>query len=239
MRPWVKATQGHTVPSLGPIFDSHTTATNEVSMDNFVFAPITTTQKNEVIVVCAGGDNSANSIPWGITDTAGLTWTVRASQNQVDGNGIRCWWAPAPNILTNDVITITSVNGISFAEGLAMSFYNLTNYLSPFDPGGDVPVTATTNASGTPTLFNASASLTTSKPKAMVFCFETDNNITSQTAGPVTGYTIVDTINPVSSPNIGNAMASQYKLMSGIQSAVNCGFGTTTGTFTMWVDALY
>ncbi len=91
---------------------------------------LTTSQRNDILVAWAanaGGSTTAFTI----SDTAGLTWTVRHS----DGNPDSYWYAKSANILPSDTITINGNHG--GGESFLGQVFGVmgADFNSPFDPG--------------------------------------------------------------------------------------------------------
>ncbi len=74
---------------------------------------ISTTSAGDIIFVSSGSCGGCGDSVTGVSDSAGLTW--HQLMNGVCGPNLNVWYAEAPNILTNDVLTFTTSggNGIS------------------------------------------------------------------------------------------------------------------------------
>ncbi|MGH2612811.1 MAG: hypothetical protein ACRDFB_07150, partial [Rhabdochlamydiaceae bacterium] len=153
-----------------------------ISLDNSVTAfsdnstslqvTISTAGINRLIVVVAQL-NGAGTQPT-ISDTAGLTWTLRANGAAFSNPyGLCEWTALAAAQLSNDVITVTQeVSNFIIITAVAISGVNMT---SPYDPNASCP-NVNTSGSGTPVISTDNADdfilaaaryVSTSSPSAM------------------------------------------------------------------------
>ncbi len=89
---------------------------------------------------------STSSQPTSITDSKGLTWTMRASGNTAGGAYVSEWWAISPSS-GSDTIT-ANYSGGAFAHSIFFCIILATSS-TPFDPNSSVPVLSnTTSTSG-------------------------------------------------------------------------------------------
>lgn len=104
-------------------------------------ATLTTSSTNDVIVVFIVANVSAiNSV----TDTAGLSWSQRATTTDGSGNWIFEWTAISAGALSSDVITVTpSASTFTTIDAFGISG---ANTVTPFDSNVGLPAT------GAPTL---------------------------------------------------------------------------------------
>jgi hypothetical protein len=128
---------------------------------------ISTANNNDVIVVLTwhNGGNESGSPP--ISDTAGLTWTLRGN---VTANNTKSWYAIAPSALTADVISMHYTAAVT--GSIAAFAVTGANTSSPWDPNVALP-NLTTSGNG---------SITTTNPCTMPI-FLVKNNSGSPTAG--------------------------------------------------------
>jgi hypothetical protein len=95
-----------------PVFDKAVT-TKQASGSTSISSPaITTAQPNELLVafIASDGPNSSGSQRISAVTGGGLTWTLRARANAQAGTA-EIWTAPAPNVVTNVIVTATRSNG--------------------------------------------------------------------------------------------------------------------------------
>lgn len=110
---------------------------------------LTTTQTNDIIIVhILDNIGSITSI----SDTAGLSWSVRAQVGAVNDN-ISEWYAKSSGILTGDTITVTPLTSGGYNTAVAFGISGTTNFASPFDSGApqtsaSPPVSMTTATAG-------------------------------------------------------------------------------------------
>lgn len=120
------------------------TSSNNNSNTNALAGTITTSAKNEVVVIfvtsyAAAGHTQVNSI---VSATSGLTWSLRnyIETGPIGANEPRIeeWWAPAPNVLTADPFTIflNIVAHVSYSQGAVQGAANI---FAPFDPNPSLP----------------------------------------------------------------------------------------------------
>jgi hypothetical protein len=98
--------------TLPPVYDAIAAGTGS-DVTTLSTGNLTTSNPNELIYVTVVSQNPNLNI----SDTAGLNWIPRVSLS--NGNNLISWYAIAPSVLTNDVITIT---GSAIYEVVAYAF---------------------------------------------------------------------------------------------------------------------
>lgn len=107
---------------------------------------LTTTQGNDIILLFLSWD-SAGSTTFTISDTAGLSWSLRASENTGSSTAVtREYYATSTNPLTNDKITATASGGTSALKLIAVGVSG-ANTITPFDANALMPSTANKQSS--------------------------------------------------------------------------------------------
>jgi hypothetical protein len=134
-------------------------------------ATITTSEPNDVIVLFTGAASS--KLVFGVTDTAGLTWNLRASaqfnSSATFSETFAEYYATSALPLTDDKISVnyTVSNGAIGCSALGVSGANIA---SPFDPSTGCPSgtgVPETNES-TPTTINGITKVCTSNPSDLL-----------------------------------------------------------------------
>lgn len=168
-------------------------------------ATLTTTQTNDrIVVMVETNDNPGVS---SVADTAGLTWTLRATNlGGPSGQDFEEWSAVSSGVLTADVITVTTVHASFTTIGVAA-----ISGSTGFDP-----VTANTvNGAGTVTI------PTTSHANAIIYA-----GYRVGTASPTAGA-------GWSTIFAGNFFLFEYQIVSSIQTGtvatISAGSGTQNG----------
>lgn len=100
---------------------------------------LTTTNKNDVIIVFACSGPTNNGAVQTISDVASLTWKLRKSSSFNAGTEF-CdeWWAISPNILSADNITVTWALNAGRTTAFGISGADISY---PFDNNASVPAT--------------------------------------------------------------------------------------------------
>jgi hypothetical protein len=127
---------------------------------------LTTTNTNDIIILFVSWDNGGGTT-FTITDTANLTWHLRASENTGNSSSVtREYYAVSSGALTADIITCTASSG---TNRLALVAFGVSgaNTSTPYDPGVGVPVTANSQSSVT----SLTANVVTTAAVAMVIGF--------------------------------------------------------------------
>lgn len=109
---------------------------------------ITTSNTNDIIIVWVFND-AATGGSSGITDTAGLSWTKRQTQNYGSGGlfSMDEWYAISSGTLSGDTVSVAfsgAVNGRIVVFGISGA-----NTASPFDADASIPAKNSTAASTT------------------------------------------------------------------------------------------
>ncbi len=180
---------------------------------------LTTGGTNRLIILHVSFGTTASGVS--VSDTAGLTWTQRASEIQAT-TGIQEWWAKAPSTLSSDTITVNCTSsGLSFIA-IAISGADTT---TPFDTNGSVP--AHNQSAG-----STSASLTISTTNANTLLLAILRGAGS--LGTITGPSGFTSVGPAttSSPRY-------YKIVSSTQSSVAVAYSWTNSVANGYiVDAI-
>jgi hypothetical protein len=165
---------------------------------------LSTTKAGDYIVVAAQA-NSAFPTTSGVSDVAGLSWTLLARDAPINGSSV-LYGAYSPGILTSDVITITYNTTPSFVSTVAFGI-NGVPATSQIDPNGALPgVTATS----TP------FTLTTSNANDFLIAFYSMTSATN-TAG--SGWTLISG---------ANFSVVEYQIVTATQSALSATVGSGT-----------
>lgn len=100
---------------------------------------LTTTKTNDIIVVVVGAEATTGVPPIvsGVSSTSGLTWAKRSTKSAT-ANAQEVWWALAPSILTNEVITVTYTATFDDWAGTAFGV-NGCNTAAPWDTSTSLP----------------------------------------------------------------------------------------------------
>lgn len=194
---------------------------------------VTTSNANDIIFLeyvdlAASGVGSTVST---ITDTAGLTWHLRAGSNFRWGPSSRFdqeeWYAISPGTLSSDVITITSTSAAAYATRVFASAFTGVDQTTPFDTNVSLPCVS-----------NASDSTQN------IACTISTTNTNSVLIGFVGGSGGIGTVTrPSGFTNLvtgGTTMDNSYKIVSSAQSSVSESWswtGTTTAR-SLTLDAL-
>jgi len=160
--------------------------------------PGLTTTANDVIIAFVQL-NGATVLS--IDDTAGLSWTFRASQDTLGGYPIEEWRAPAPSALTGCIITVTVSANAGFLSAAAFGVSG-ANTTSIFDPNLALPAKS-----------GSSDSLSLTTTTAATLCLSAYRTLDAvPTAG--VAWTIV--------PGTGNAtsLLVQYRAVTSSQSGL-------------------
>lgn len=181
-----------------------------------------------IYVAGQGGTGLGGGTVLTVSDTAGLTWHLRAQELDVGGARITSTaYAVAPGAITSDTITLGSVsNAISFsgAEAICVKGYNAG---APFDPNGSIPALAQANTAAPAT---SGVSTTFSTPLVIA-------TVTAQGAGPPsadTGFTLVWNAGAT-----GPVGALEYEAAGSALSGATVNFPVTgTSAWGMTVDAI-
>jgi hypothetical protein len=156
-------TIAYTVSTLAPTIDGTATAgcghtTNQCQ------TTFSTSHTNDIVIVYTfEGLDLQTHCTFGVSDTAGLSWTLRASvAGRNDGttgsprDQIAEFWARSASVLSSDVITET-ISGCASTQyggeynGLIVFGVSGANFNSPFDPNTSLPGSAN-NYSNTPSV---------------------------------------------------------------------------------------
>ena len=158
---------------------------------------LSTSYVNDIVMVYTfEGLDLKTSCTFGVTDTAGLSWTLRASaagRNDGSTNGYRDqigeFWAKSNVALSSDIIT-ESILGCASTQyggeynGLQVFGISGANYNSPFDPNTSMPGSAN-GYSNTP-----SVTISTSNSNDMVISAAQQTSYGTLTPG--SGFTSVN-----------------------------------------------
>lgn len=98
------ATASVTTPLASPIAVNAQAVTKQASTANTITATISTTQPNTLLTAFVTSDGPTAAQSFSSVATSGLTWTLRQRANTQVGTA-EIWTTPAPNILTNAVVT--------------------------------------------------------------------------------------------------------------------------------------
>lgn len=196
----------------------HSVTANASSGATLALPGLTTTNTNVVAVVFVLLNGSAAAVTVSsITDTAGLTWTLRTRLSAAGGDAkqsVEEWWATSASALSSNVITLNLAGTMVFATASAFGISG-ADTTTPFDVNGSLPSSSATNNS-------TSVTLSTTAANTMVLgCFR-EGSAGSPTAG--TGYTQI----------LGaNFMLTEYQIFTSAQTSLavtqTTGSGTSNG----------
>jgi len=182
-------------------------------------ATLSTGQPNDIVIVFTTESLDLEpSCIFGISDTAGLTWSVRSPV--VYGNSNRDqlqeWWAPSANVLSSDVITesISGCNENVYGgeyNGLLAFAVSGANLGNPFDPNAGLPGVGSGNSQG------SSVTISTSNSRDMVIAgVQLGNTVPT----PQSGFTIISSC---------GGCATDYGTPAGPLTNFAVTFGSTSG----------
>ena len=157
---------------------------------------MTTANANDVIILNIAENGTTVST---ISDTAGLTWTLKAVAGSASGTPLYQYYAIAPNALSADTITV-NFTGVQPYVDLNAFGISGANTSSPFDTNTSLPGTS---ASGT-------VSATTSSANDLIFATYRFGSTSSPNSG--SGW---NTINAS-----GNYYLSEYQIVSATQAGL-------------------
>jgi len=144
--------------------------------------PALTTASANVVVIVMIELNVPSATTTGVSDTAGLVWTKRATSNQNQTGNITYmeeWWAPSTGALSGDVITFTTTTSTTYAIANAFCISGAANIAAPFDVDGSLPVQVSySNASP-----GSASSASTTAARTTCFAGYRFNGTGSPTAG--------------------------------------------------------
>jgi hypothetical protein len=217
---------------------------------------LTTTHSNDIVVLEVFNESSSpfEGDPTGnppvpvtsVTDTAGLTWHLRAATSsqivqgwpaQAVGSDMELWWALAPSLLSSDKI-VPALSGSTDCISYTAFGVNGANTASPWDTDGALPAQGY-NISGTVTP-QVSGISTNAANTMLIGVLGTgqdgsDNNGAGYTAG--SGYTLIDQ-NVNGGCNLASGAAAEYKIVSSAQSNTTGAFASQFGGWFMTGDAI-
>lgn len=126
--------------SIGP---DPLTSSNNNSSTNALAGSITTSGKNEVVVLIINTySGSVHTQVTSIVSASGIVWSLRNSidTDVIGANDPRIeeWWAPAPNQLIGDSFTIF-VNAVAHVSYSQIAIQGCANINNPFDPNPSLP----------------------------------------------------------------------------------------------------
>src|SRR5262249_29253047 len=100
---------------------------------NMTLPAFTTTQTNDIIVVCASAQLGPNVTS--ITSSSSLSFTRRAFYA---AHGMEIWWALATNVLASEVITVHYSGNSSVAIAMVFAAHGC-NLGQPWDTNSSIP----------------------------------------------------------------------------------------------------
>ncbi len=221
--------------------DGKATATgngsNANGSTNFTIAPVLTTSDADdviyltVTIYGTGPSNFTTSISVSISDSAGLTWTKRATAGNASGTTSTtvqfAYYAIASSALSSDTITISvtvSSSAITNTAGYGSAVVfgvNGANTTSPFDPNSSVPATAT--GTGTAPTVNIS---TTNSSDLIIGAL---GNTAAEYGSNGSAYVFIDGV--TQGTNTGQSDEAGFATSAVTNQAVN--FSLTTSSY--WV----
>ena len=158
-----------------------------------------TSHPNDIIIVFTSEtlDQVAASCTFSVSDTAGLSWTLRAGvSGRNDGttgsnrDQIAEFWAKSTGALSSDMINESISNCGPNYNGLQVFAISGANFNSPFDPNSALPGTGTDAISGQQA--TTSATISTTNSKDLVFAGVQHG--TGAVASPQSGFTSIISI---------------------------------------------
>jgi hypothetical protein len=180
---------------------------------------LTTSLSNDIIIVCVSAlAYSAAPVVSSISDTAGLTWTLREAYNYTPpfpgANGYQTqavYWAHAPSALSGDDITV-NFTGAAFATITAFAINGVSSLTNPFDSNGSLPAT---NSNAGPSAPDATAS-TSNVSDAIVFttAMAPIDGGGAFSSTPPTGFTQISNLTSGGGSNAGTSVVF-YEHISG------------------------
>lgn len=82
---------------------------SQVTQATHTSAAFTTAGTNRLCLIAIGYSGTATSTVTAVTDTAGLTWNFGLrEQNDSGGADMEVWWAFAPSVVTDNVVSVTT-----------------------------------------------------------------------------------------------------------------------------------
>lgn len=148
-------------------------------------ASFTPSNNSLLVVIFTGQDGGGGTDTWSITDSAGLTWTLRASYQDTTNYyyGIRIWTAPVTTGVSMTV-TVTPTGG----SGLyALSIVDVTGYNTSTPVGLTAGAAGYQIAGGSPVTYALSMGGTTASDSIVVSSAASEN----YDPNPATGWTDV------------------------------------------------
>lgn len=193
-----------------------------------------------VIQITTGSVSGVGQTVSGITDTAGLTWAKRSSNQLNFGSGItnmEVWWAHAPVQLTNETITVNWTAPASSIVLLPVTFAGIQTPSAPWDSDGSLPASAThSGGASTPSVSGVS----TASAQGVILEFTATANFTAPTSVDRANYAVMGPAN--ANPSGGGGVASYeefgYKAFSTAQSGLTISGGISTQPWSFIADAL-
>jgi autotransporter passenger strand-loop-strand repeat protein len=159
----------------GPQISGGTTGGSALAIDGNGFSNVTSSQTSATVSLTTSQANDVlilevlqnHSTVASVTDTAGLTWHLRAVAG-TSPNTIYEYYAIAPSAVSNDVVTVNFAGSVTYADLNAFGVSG-ANTSSPFDPNASIAATPATSA----------GSVTTSNANDLIFAayrFATNSN---------------------------------------------------------------
>lgn len=199
---------------------------------NHVSATLTTQYAGDVIVafIHNGGYWSHGQEVSSITDSAGLTWTKRASMKEPDAlNNLEIWYAIAPFPLIDDTITATFAANVDSATMLVFGVSG-ANREAPWD--ANAALTAKNSGSAKP----SDIGISTTVKVTMLLALQGTNSTAVVSGDTGDGWTTIAT---EGQPNPGSSSYSSYvggayKIVEARQLDAHTTMAQAGGTFNGW-----
>ncbi len=219
---------------------------NAKSATSVSSAPLTTHGPTDLVACSHAEWLNPGTSTWAIssvTDTAGLVWTKRSAASMNGGrgpawNGIGCWWANAPAVLTSDVVTVNWGPPTPF-DGATMTVFAVagsTNPTSPWDPNLSLPAAA---ANSTSTYTNPIVpNVSVTNPNDMLIGVSGSGDFVGYSPGYVgSGFSFVNGL-PTNATLNYSSIGVEDKVLSTVQSGLSVGWVLQSKGWVMIADAL-
>lgn len=205
-----------------------------------VVATLTTTRSDDIVIAIVAAERTSGSFPQvtSISDTAGLTWTLRKRLTFTGGRhtnpqAVELWWAYAPSPLTADVITANFVaNDNTIITTFAIAGANTS---APWDTNGSLPAT-NTDVTGSSTDPSVSGVSTTASNIMALAMWGSGNNSNPIGTAP-SGFTEIAHVNATSGTDWEYG-SSAYGVFTSALSSATVTFGELELDWGMIVDAI-
>lgn len=176
---------GLTVAGTAPVYDTTVHQFNAGSASSMVMPSISSTNTNLclVLIMYINSSGAGAVTITGVTDTAGLTWTLRKRVASCGGSvtqSMEVWYAVHSSAVSSNVVTAALSGSATGAADLFIA-HNV-NQTTPFDANGSLPAFASSTS-------NTSVSVSTTSTNSLIFAGFRTWSTASPTAG--SGFTLI------------------------------------------------